>query len=167
MDQRGAFDEMLGQRHDLARPIAQRRHANLDHVEAIIEVLAKALLAHRLFERLVGGGDDAGVDLRGRRAADPLESLVLQKAQQLGLQRGREVADLVEKDRAAVGRLEPARLVLDCAGERAANVSEQLAFQQMLAERGACDLDERALPARAELVDLSGRACSCRCRSRR
>ena len=47
------------------------------------------------------------------RAAQALELLLLQDAQQLGLQRRRDVADLVEEQRAAVGQLEAADLLRD------------------------------------------------------
>ena len=42
----------------------------------------------------------------GCDAAEPLELPLLQDAQELHLRRGREVADLVEEERAAVGQLE-------------------------------------------------------------
>src|SRR5271157_5451099 len=128
MDQRGPLNEVLRQRPDLARSVAQRRDADLDHIEAIVKVLAEALLPDRLFEALVGGRDDARIDLQSLRAADSLEGLVLQKAQQLGLKFGREVADLVEKNRAALRSLEPAGFVLDRASERAADVAEKFAL---------------------------------------
>ena len=44
-----------------------------------------------------------------RRAADALEPLLFERAQNLGLQRQRQVADLVEEQRAAVRQLELAR----------------------------------------------------------
>ena len=53
------------------------------------------------------------------------------------------LADLVEEDRALVGRLELADLLLGRAGERALLVAEQLAFQQRLGQRGAVEADER------------------------
>ena len=91
--------------------------------------------------------------LIGCLAADALELLLLQRAQQLDLHRGRDVADLVEEQRAAVGELEPAELLLDRAGERALLVAEQLALEQRLGQRAAVDLDERAVRALAEPVD--------------
>ena len=45
----------------------------------------------------------------------------------------RQLADLVEEHRAAVGRLEQAGLAPDRAGEGAALVAEQLALEQRLA----------------------------------
>ena len=91
----------------------------------------------------VGRGDDAHVDLQRRRAADALEALLLERAQDLGLQRQRQVADLVEEQRAAMRQLELARLARDRAGERALLVAEELGLEQRLGNRGAVDGDER------------------------
>ena len=67
-----------------------------------------------------------------------------------------EVADLVEEDGPAVGRLELADLELVRAGEGPALVPEELAFEQLPRDRRAVDLDERAaLPDRL-LVDRAG-----------
>src|SRR5260370_19265118 len=87
-------------------------------------------------------------------AADPLEVLILQEAQELGLERRRQVGSRVEKNAAAIGRLEPAGLVLDRAGERAAHVAEQFAFEKFLGERGAIDDDEWLALSPAPSMDL-------------
>ena len=99
---------------------------------------------------------DAHVGVARPGLADALELLVLQEAQQLGLQRRRDLADLVEEQRAALGRLDAARLVAHRAGERAARVAEQLAREQLLGQRRAVDHDER----------LARRACCARGRAR-
>src|SRR5436853_7346076 len=67
-----------------------------------------------------------------------------------------EVADLVEKDGAAVGRLELADLELVGPGEGAALVAEHLALEELARHRGAVDLDEGPGPAGGELVDRAG-----------
>ena len=92
----------------------------------------------------VGGGDDAHVDLDRVLAADPLEGLLLQHAQHLRLHLQAHVADLVEEQRAAVGQLELAAAPGERAGERALLVAEQLGLDQLLGDRGAVDLHERA-----------------------
>ena len=51
----------------------------------------------------MGGRDDAHIDLDGLVAADRLERLLLKHAQNLGLDRARHIADLVEEQRAAIG----------------------------------------------------------------
>ena len=56
----------------------------------------------------VGGGDDAHVDRDGSCAAEPAHHARLERAQQLRLQLERQLADLVEEERAAVGALEGA-----------------------------------------------------------
>ena len=57
----------------------------------------------------VRGGQHADVDVDRLARADPLERFLLQHPQQLGLQRQIDLGDLVQQDRAAVGRLEAAR----------------------------------------------------------
>ena len=81
--------------------------------------------------------DQADVDLDRLVAADAEDLLVLQHAQQLGLQRQRHVADFVEEQRAAVGVLEAALAQPVGAGERAGLVAEQLVVEQVLVEGGA------------------------------
>ena len=96
---------------------------------------------------------DADVDLDRLLAADALEPALLEHAQELGLQAERQLADLVEEQRAAVGHLEAAGLLFGRAGERALLVAEQLALDQRLGERGAVDGDARTLRAARRAVD--------------
>ena len=79
------------------------------------EILAEPALGHLGAELAVGRRDQAHVGVQRHRAADPLELAGLEHAQDLGLDRRRQLADLVEEQRAAVGQLEAARA---CAGPR-------------------------------------------------
>ena len=96
----------------------------------------------------VGGGQDAHVDPAGLAGAEPLELAALQHAQELDLAGRREVADLVEEQRAAVGRLEAADAALDRAGEGARLGAEELALQQLVGQRARVHLHERLVAAR-------------------
>ena len=102
------FQEPPRQQLDVAGALAQRRDQQGDHIDAVIEVGAEIAARHRLFEVAVGGADDAHVNFQGLRAADALELAFLQHAQQLGLERGGDFADFVQKQRAAVGEFEAA-----------------------------------------------------------
>jgi hypothetical protein len=51
---------------------------------------------------------------------------------------------------------EASGLVLECAVERTAHVTEQLAFEKMPGEAGAVDCDERRFGARTPSMDLMG-----------
>ena len=70
---------------------------------------------------------------------------LLERAEHLGLRVEAHVADLVEEERAAVGLLELADALLRRARERALLVAEQLALDELGRDRGAVDLDERAV----------------------
>ncbi len=124
--------------------LAQRRQEEVHDVEAVVEVLAEAPGADLLLEDAVGRRDDADVDLLGLAVADAEDDALLQRAQQLHLQVQRQLADLVEEERALVGDLELAGPRRDGAGERALHVPEELALDQVLGDRAAVDDDERA-----------------------
>ena len=78
----------------------------------------------------------------GRAAADTIDLVLLEHAQQLRLQRRLHLAHLVEQQRAAVRQLELAELARRRAGERAALVAEELALEQLARQRRAVDRDE-------------------------
>ena len=80
----------------------------------------------------------------------------LQHAEELGLETGGDLADLVEQQRAAVGQLESPAAEAIGAGERAFLVAEQFAFQQMLAEGGAVDGQHRPIAAGGGGMDGAG-----------
>ena len=115
----------------------------------------------------VGGGDEADVDAQFLRAADAREGAVLQKPQQLGLQRLAHVGDFIEKNRAAVGFLDAAGLLFQRAGERALFVAEQFAFQQRFGNGGAIDADVIGLARAGSSCAARRRPVPCRCRFRR
>ena len=141
----------LRQRHDVVLALAQRRHLDRDDVQAVVEVLAELAGLHHRRQIAVGRGDQPDVDAQRPRAAEPLELVLLEHAQDLGLRARAHVADLVEEQRAAVGLLEPADALLVGAGERALLVAEQLGLEQVLLERRAVHLDEVARRCRSEL----------------
>ena len=66
-----------------------------------------------------------------------------QEPEQLGLHRLGQFADLVEKERAAVGHLEEAGPVPLRAGEGPFAMSEELAFDEVFRQRAAVDRHER------------------------
>src|SRR4051794_12550937 len=70
-------------------------------------------------------------------------------AQELGLNRRGHFANFVEHQRALMSLLELADFPLRRAGESAALVTEQLAFEQRLRERRAVEADERTFFSRA------------------
>ena len=147
-------DEVRRERDDVLLAGTQRRDPDREHAEAIVEILAEPPLAHVGGEVAVGRRDDAHVDGARRVVADAFVLPLLEYAEQLGLEVEREVADLVEEDRALLGEPEASGAIAHRPGERAADVAEELALEHLARDGAAVDLDERAPRAPAPFVDL-------------
>ena len=146
------LDEGPDERRNVFPAVAQRRNVNGKHLEAEEQVLAEPILAHRLTEVAIAGRNQADIDLHGSAAAQSLEGAILQHPQQFGLQLERELADLVEKQRAAIGDLEPSALPGHRARVRTLLATEQLAFDQRPGQRRAIDTDQQPIPSLAALM---------------
>ena len=149
----GALQEALGQRRNLFAPLPQRRHVQRQRVDAVKQVEAKRALGAHVRQVAVRGEDDADVERNlFLESAEARDLAGLEHAQQQRLRLGRQLADLVEKHRAAVGRLEDALLVFVGAGERALHVSEQGALQEVAVEGAAVHRDDGLGRARRAAV---------------
>ena len=80
----------------------------------------------------------------------------MKNPQELDLDRGGDVADLVEQQRSAFGGREPAGFVFLGVGERPPDVSEELGFDEGLGDGAAVDPDEWSVAARPHVVDRPG-----------
>ena len=145
--------QVVDEQRDVLAPLAQRREVDGHHLQPVVEVLAEASGRDRPPEVAVGGSDDPDVHLPPLRPAHGADLVLLEDAQELGLERRRDVPDLVEEDRAAVRLREQTGRVGHRARERAAHVPEELALEERLGERGAVDRHERPLAAQAVAVD--------------
>ncbi|MNS87722.1 hypothetical protein D3C72_1216740 [compost metagenome] len=125
--------EVASQQQDVLAAFAQRRHFDVEHVEAIEQVFTELTFADHFFQVAVGRTENPHVDLHLAITAHATEAAVVEKTQQLGLQVRRHLADFVEKHRALVGQFHQPRFATAlCAGERAWGVAEQLAFGEVL-----------------------------------
>ncbi len=145
--------QVVGQRQHVARPLTQRRQHHLDHVQPIEQILAEAPCRDLGRQVAVRRRHHAHVAGPGPRLADALVALLLKQAQQLRLQGRRQVADLVEEQRAPLGRRHPADRVAHRPGEGTADVAEQFALQQLRRQARTVDRDERPGSARAAGVN--------------
>ncbi len=133
--------------------LGERGNRHGEHVEAIEQVLAELAARDQLREVGVRRGDDAPAEARDRRRADRAEAPRLEHAQQLGLQRQRQLGDLVEEQRSLAHQREVAVLAAIGAGERAALVAEQLRLHQRLGDRAAVEIQQRLVGVRPLRVD--------------
>ena len=82
--------------------------------------------------------------------------VLLEDPEQIHLGLGGHLAHFVEKERAPLGHLEPARLAPGCAAEGSFLVAEQLALDQAFGECPDVGGDERPVAAPAQVVDGAG-----------
>src|SRR5205823_9366312 len=118
--------KMPHERRNVARTLAQWRHGHRDDVEPEEKILPESSFRGGARQILVRRGDDADVDANRLASADTLDLLRLDRAQQLRLCLGAEVADLVEKERPGMGELESSDAPIGRPGKRALLVTEHL-----------------------------------------
>ena len=140
--------EVTGQERDVRGPLAERRDVDAVDVEAMEEVVAEAAAGDLRFQITVRRRDHSHVDPQESVAADPLDLALLQRPQELRLHQRRQLAHLVQEQRPPVRDLQLAGAMLVRAGERAADVPEELALRHRLGQRGAVHLDQRPLGPR-------------------
>src|SRR5207302_7465632 len=92
---------------------AQRWQGDREYVESVVKVAAEVASVRHLHQITICGSDQANVYLMSAGAAEALELLFLQNAQQLRLQGRRNITDFVQEKRSLVGQLEAPNLLRD------------------------------------------------------
>ena len=123
-------DEVVDQDGQIGDSLTQGRKIDGHRIDAEEEVQAEGSVLDLVAEIAVGGRDEPGGDGAGFVAADADEGAVLQHLQELGLNGEIEAADLVEKEGAVVGLLDPAEFGGHGAGKSALFVAKKLGFEQ-------------------------------------
>src|SRR5215471_9071563 len=147
---------MAREQRDVTQPVAQRGQSDREDVEAVKKVGAEFAFVDQPLKRLIGRRHYADFYADALRAAQALEDAGLQHAQEPPLYLQRDLADFVQKYRAAVGQLESPRLGRLRAGEGALLVTEQFALDQRGRKRRAVNDNEGASVAQAALVNGVG-----------
>ena len=75
----------LDQQGNIAGSLPQRRQAQLQHVQAVEQILPEQLLAHQLFQILVGGADNPNIHRNDFIVSQAADLPLLKHAQKLGL----------------------------------------------------------------------------------
>src|SRR5262249_14165918 len=92
----------------------------------------------------------------GASASETFELPFLQDPQQLGLQRQRDVANLIQKEGSVVGEFKAADFLRDGSGKRTLLMTEEFALQQVKGNGRAIQLHKRASAACADIVNGFG-----------
>jgi hypothetical protein len=140
--------EILRHQDDVVPPLPQWGNLDDNHGQAKVQVLSKLPASHHgLLQVPVRGREHAGVAVNLLPAADALEALLLEKAQELHLDRRRQFTNLVEEERAPFGAFDVPFALRVSTRERAFLVAEEFALEQVLRDRVAvgCSCTPRLL----------------------
>ena len=125
---------------------AQRRHFNLQHIQTVIQVLPKALFFNSLQKILIRRRDDPHVQIDHPIAANTHDLPLLNDTQQLRLHSRRNISDLVQKNRPVIRPFKITDFpVFVRSGKRAADIAEELGFQQIFGDRCTVHADKRSV----------------------
>ena len=149
-------EKEIGEKHDVPAHLPQFGHAEREFVDAVIEIGAERTARDGGFEVLVRRGDQPDIDRNFAAAAHGTDAPLLQGAEQLHLRFIGQVADLVQKERAAVRGFEGARLVAHGSRKRTLDVAEKLRGGQFAPNRAAVHGYERLSGAPAFAVNQLG-----------
>src|SRR3954463_9825189 len=103
---------MIDEERDIRGALAQRRDGDLISRQAVIQILAELPLADQSLDVAMRRGDQAHVDAMALLGAERRDAATRQKPEELDLELRGDVADLFEKQRAAVGARECAATIL-------------------------------------------------------
>ena len=142
-----AGEEVLGEQEDVGPAGAEGREGEDDDGEPVIEILAEPARPHGLRQVLVARRDDPDRDRLASRATEAPDRAVLDRGEELGLERFREQPDLVQEERALVSRLEEPGLGLTGVREGAALEAEELGLEERFGDRRAVHGHERTAGA--------------------
>src|SRR5262245_21323811 len=117
------------------------------------EIVAKPSRLNFAIEIAPRRRNDADVELDRLLTSDAHQLSSLDGAQQLGLERERQIANLIDEQRAMLRALEHSAPQPDRTGERAALVAEELGFDQARRDRRAVEDHERGGGAMALTVN--------------
>ena len=128
----------------------------MDRVDAVEQIFAKLPPPRYHSEQVaVRGADEADVHRYGRVAAHAEDTPALDGRQQLRLQVGRQVADLVEEKRAVVGDLEFPGAVGPGVGEGSLDMAEQFALEERFGYGSHIHRNHQFAAARRAVVYLA------------
>src|SRR5262245_20884559 len=144
---------MGGQELDVAAAIAQGRQAELEDLETMIEIAAKALLGNGEYEILTRGGYEARIETGCALTADFAQFTILQNGEQLGLHAARQFTDLIEEKGATIGLLEQATMRLQRTGEGTSHMTKELGLEERLGDTRAIHSHVRAAGTVAGIMD--------------
>jgi len=146
-------EEVLGEELDVLDALAQRRHVQREHLQAVEEIAPQLAGVDGFVRVAVARSQHANVGLDRLVGSDAAHRARLEHAQELHLEVRGHLGDFVEEQGSAVRALEEPAVLAVRPGEAALLVPEELAFDELRRDRAAVHREKRLQAAPAHLVD--------------
>src|SRR5215471_20657327 len=117
---------MSGEQDRIPSPVAKRRQLDDRHVQAVVKVFPESPAFDLAFQLARSRRNHSHVDRPRPILPDAPDLAFLKGSKQLRLQGRREISNLVEKNRAAMGFFQKSTPLAVRSGERTPNVTEEL-----------------------------------------
>ena len=156
-----AAEEIADKERNVVAALAQWRNGDGENPQAVIEVAAELSCVDHFGEVAIRGGHEANVYGNRARTADPLELLLLQCAQNLGLEFQGKVAHFIQEECSLMGKLQASDLLCDGPRESPFFVAEQFAFEKPGGNGRAVEFDEGVIAARCSTRGSRARSVLC------
>ena len=137
------LQKVVHQQRQVLGMLHQRRGADQKNRQPVVEIGAKGARLGVLRQRPVGGCHNPHIHLDRLVVPHALQLAAFHKAQQLGLQRQRHLANLIQKQRPPVGRLDPPHPSMHRAGEGTPRMPEKFSFKQCFRNSCAINCNKR------------------------
>src|SRR5690242_12471243 len=144
---------MPGEQWNVFAPGTKCGQLDRNNIESMKEVFAKFPARYRGREVDMGSGNHAHIDHNRTGPANAPHGSLLERAQKLALEDERQMADLIEEERATISKFEQPGLRDRGTRERALFVAKQLALEELLGNRRAIDIHERRSTPRTVVVN--------------
>src|SRR4030042_2226893 len=122
---------LSGQEFNIIRTIGKWRQVYLYDVKPVIQVFPEPAFPEPFFEVHIGSGNKADIVLSCLLITDTFVFMVLQKTKKFGLDRQREISDLIQKQGSTLIGCHTACIVTQGACERAFCMTEEFTFKKL------------------------------------
>ena len=107
------LNEMRDQGKNVFPSLSKCRYCDREDIQTIVQIAAKLTSRYHVDQILIGRCNQPDIDFMGLTISRSFELLFLQHAQQLGLQRSRDVAHFVQEQRTLIGHFKAPDLLCD------------------------------------------------------
>ena len=99
------FEKKAAKGWNILQPLSQGWNVQLHYIDTVIQIFPETPFLNHFFQVLICTADDSHVDLHRFDTPHPFNLLLLQNAEQLGLEVQGHLADLVQQEGTVIGQL--------------------------------------------------------------